>query len=697
MATLPWIKYDSGPLSGNGNLTDLPANCFPVRNLLRSSSSNQQWVVALRDTEQRRFAAILTTLSTPTPFESEISQKETKKKQRWVGKEKTVEHLLDGFFIMHHCAIEDPSNVVILNVNGLDLQDVKEDDFLLFDNIVRIDANENQLPFHGLRTFPQLAQLDLSFNQIKNIKLSANDYESLEDLNVSYNNLTMHDIEILGMLPSLRVLRVSGNDLVGLPRRLARAFVHADINGREHVKERFPRLEELHLDHNKIVEDELFIHLSSLKSLKRLYLQHNRIRTIPFLKVLQGRQVVQEYSKAAMKRKNISASNSPMNYFQHGLNATGDDLIKSTIFEEDEETSSSSPNRNLPVEEEDITLPAFPELQFLDISHNLIDEEDDVMAVASWPSLTEIILAGNPLVQNHVGLPPLIESFLMDRLGMKVHRTNPSLKPEKQFFAKPIKKHRQVTSRIAKIPKVPIDQIISGAVKQYIDYVKNDEDAQSEGQLFPLLNGISEQNSSSDEDKFRPIDTASNNLDDDDNKYNSNTATVDQTPNQQTENIFMTEFENDDNYQNVIPMERPSPPEPTNVPQTSVIPDDKFKGFEVFLDIENENEIAVPNNVIHCVRDLKQILRNPLVIRHDNVQVTRRQRTFVPKRMERTLPPIKLPNRPKAEEINKLLDIIRDRHTVTDKPLTQVLHNNKDKKGQRRAKSLVTQIQQHYE
>ncbi|CAF4986505.1 unnamed protein product [Rotaria socialis] len=124
MATLPWIKYDSGPLSGNGNLTDLPANCFPVRNLLRSSSSNQQWVVALRDTEQRRFAAILTTLSTPTPFESEISQKETKKKQRWVGKEKTVEHLLDGFFIMHHCAIEDPSNVVILNVNGLDLQDV---------------------------------------------------------------------------------------------------------------------------------------------------------------------------------------------------------------------------------------------------------------------------------------------------------------------------------------------------------------------------------------------------------------------------------------------------------------------------------------------------------------------------------------------------------------------------------------------
>jgi hypothetical protein len=51
-----------------------------------------------------------------------------------------------------------------------------------------------------------------------------------------------------------------------------------------------------------------------------------------------------------------------------------------------------------------------------------IEEEDDVMAVASWPSLTEIVLADNPLIQHHVGLPPLIESFLIDRLGMKVHR-----------------------------------------------------------------------------------------------------------------------------------------------------------------------------------------------------------------------------------------------------------------------------------
>jgi hypothetical protein len=32
---------------------------------------------------------------------------------------------------MHHCAIEDPSNVVILNVNGLELQEVNMRIFFL--------------------------------------------------------------------------------------------------------------------------------------------------------------------------------------------------------------------------------------------------------------------------------------------------------------------------------------------------------------------------------------------------------------------------------------------------------------------------------------------------------------------------------------------------------------------------------------
>jgi hypothetical protein len=62
-----------------------------------------------------------------------------------------------------------------------------------------------------------------------------------------------------------------------------------------------------------------------------------------------------------------------MNYFQHGLSSSGDELMKSTIFEEDEENHSSVQHQNNPVDDEDISLPAFPELQYLDISSNLVN------------------------------------------------------------------------------------------------------------------------------------------------------------------------------------------------------------------------------------------------------------------------------------------------------------------------------------
>jgi hypothetical protein len=59
---------------------------------------------------------------------------------------------------------------------------------------------------------------------------------------------------------------------------------------------------------------------------------------------------------------------------------------------------------------------------------------------------------------------------------------------------------------LTKVPKIPVDQLISGAVKQYIDYVKNDVDTESEGHLLPLLTGTSEQNSSSDDEKYKTND-----------------------------------------------------------------------------------------------------------------------------------------------------------------------------------------------
>ena len=155
-------------------------------------------------------------------------------------------------------------------------------------------------------------------------------------------------------------------------------------------------------------------------------------------------------------------------------------------------------------------------------------------------------------------------------------RTNPSLKPEKQFYAKPIKKHRHVTaefsaewnfgslsssllqvnSRLTKVPKIPVDQLISGAVKQYLEYVKEDSDEQSQRGLFT---SSSDRNSSTDGERYNTIDSTLNDttrnslcssslafwgrcvLLEDERKNTSDSITVEPSPNRQTENIFMTE------------------------------------------------------------------------------------------------------------------------------------------------------------
>jgi hypothetical protein len=65
----------------------------------------------------------------------------------------------------------------------------------------------------------------------------------------------------------------------------------------------------------------------------------------------------------------------------------------------------------------------------------------------------------------------------------------------------------KVTNHVTKVPKIPVDQIISGAVKQYIDYVKTDNKDQIDEQLLPLLNDTSEQDSSSGGDKYKTNET----------------------------------------------------------------------------------------------------------------------------------------------------------------------------------------------
>ena len=130
----------------------------------------------------------------------------------------------------------------------------------------------------------------------------------------------------------------------------------------------------------------------------------------------------------------------------HNANA----LRNSFILEEDEEELEEERQNVLPtpLEEESLDksleLP-FPELVFINLADNQvgtintdgiffkininfvlksikISEEDDLIPLASWPMLNEIIIYGNPIVYNNVGYPPLLKQYLIDRLGINVQK-----------------------------------------------------------------------------------------------------------------------------------------------------------------------------------------------------------------------------------------------------------------------------------
>lgn len=48
---------------------------------------------------------------------------------------------------MKHCCVEDPADLCSVNIAGLELSDVKEDDLEIFDNVAYVNAGENFLPF----------------------------------------------------------------------------------------------------------------------------------------------------------------------------------------------------------------------------------------------------------------------------------------------------------------------------------------------------------------------------------------------------------------------------------------------------------------------------------------------------------------------------------------------------------------------
>lgn len=109
-----------------------------------------------------------------------------------------------------------------------------------------------------------------------------------------------------------------------------------------------------------------------------------------------------------------------------------------------------------------------------------IEEEDDLIAISSWPMLNEIILYGNPIVYNNVGYPPLIKKYLVERLGISVHRQRPLRPLRAQPTVIPQRESRLVDSQVPKIPKMPVDMRMIAYYHEALENNVDDERAASD-------------------------------------------------------------------------------------------------------------------------------------------------------------------------------------------------------------------------
>jgi hypothetical protein len=121
----------------------------------------------------------------------------------------------------------------------------------------------------------------------------------------------------------------------------------------------------------------------------------------------------------------------------------------------------------------------------------------------------------------------------------------------------------------------------------------------------------------------------------------------------------------------------------------------KHKNYEILFEIENEDKIKVPKDIGGSVRVLKQMLDNPMVLREPKKEtekplVAPRTTLTNNKPSQQTKSATKSSN--KLNEMNEILDSLRQRQTFSESNLRDTLMNTENKKEYEKAKVLFEKV-----
>ncbi|KAM9300311.1 X-ray radiation resistance-associated protein 1 [Morus bassanus] len=690
----------AGEVSLQNNVASVGAGP-PSTRLLGQTEGSGRWVLAGRATP-RAWTEKETTGKTP--------QQRRKPPESASMEENNEDYVLDELFLMKHHCLKNPSDLCSVNISSQNLVAAKEDDFEKFDCVAFINAAENLLTLEPFRKFPGLRELELSLNGLRNLKITAGDFLHLEDLDLSYNNLSPQDIWTLGDLSQLKVLRLTANGLWSLPLDLAGSWDSAHL--------RFPSLEVLSLDDNRLSDPSVFASLSHLCSLKELNLDRNRISAIPYLHQAESRQFFlhptldgdsfrAEWYKSLRSLwqrprlpqqedtevpAELEAKKGQLEYVM--LQNDGDPERTEVVFNSGSQEHpvlvvpgkgepSASKTLLTPSMCRDVRVP-FPALKHLSLAFNKIADETALLPAAFFPCLKELTFHNNPLTTTRSGTPPLLTQLLQHNLGIKLVRQQ-SLAMERWHFSIPRKASRKVTSHLPKVTKQPL--MLEAPVKTFLwkqlpAVVEAARDAAPPSPAQPLP----PVSSTTPAGNWRMV------LGEGDPRPPPASAEED------IASFFMTQVK-DVSRPLLRPMaegrlEKRS--EEKGEGSSQVVPE-RYKGYEELLGGDTDPDFIEPVGIQKNVQALYNILKHPLVYRDTKPRLDSVQKPYVPREKHGRMPgpPAR---KTRAEVLEGILMAMRNTSTITEVPLAAVLQKRKSSsKVYREARRLMEEFQEVFE
>ncbi|XP_054950642.2 X-ray radiation resistance-associated protein 1 isoform X18 [Pan paniscus] len=464
------------------------------------------------------------------------------------------------------------------------------------------------------------------------------------------------------------------------------------------------------LDDNRLSNPSCFASLAGLRRLKKLSLDENRIIRIPYL------QQVQLYDESVDWN---GGRGSPHKEPQFMLQS------KPRMLEDsDEQLDYTVLPMKKDVDRTEVVFSSYP-----GFSTSEIAKEDAVLPVALFPSLCEFVFHNNPLVAHTRGVPPLLKSFLQERLG--IHLIRRKIVKPKHHVLMSRKESWKVKSKIPKVPKQPLvlhHPRVTTTKSPSKDMLEPEAELAEDLPTTKSTSVESEMPTESLEGHspsrrtFVPLPPicSDSTVHSEETLSHLSDTTVRLSPerpsdedSKSTESIFLTqvsELPSSVIHKDDLELKEKDQKKPPTAPRevkgtrrklpTAFLPS-KYHGYEELLTAKPDPAFTEPKGIQKNAQALQQMLKHPLLCHSSKPKLDTLQKPYVHKEKRAQRIPIPPPKKTRAQLLDDIFIRLRDPRNITEAPLGAVLHQWTERrlvnhKQYLEAKRLLKEFQARY-